>query len=113
MEVVDLARRSITIVGSFLSTFEIARINKSVISEKEGCVRAHRHAASESEQHIKGISICKKTMFGYLDPRLKVFHLHLKVFHHLTTAWSPLLNLHGWSSPGDACCDHEDRRKNS
>jgi hypothetical protein len=45
MEMMYLARRSITIVGSFLSTFEIARINKKVISEKEGCVRAHRHTA--------------------------------------------------------------------
>jgi uncharacterized membrane protein len=57
MEMMYLARRSITIVGSFLSTFEIARINKKVISEKEGCVRAHRHTAQERERYSKGISI--------------------------------------------------------
>jgi hypothetical protein len=41
MKMVDRARRSITIMGSFLSTFEIARINKKVIKakKKDVCVR--------------------------------------------------------------------------
>jgi len=74
MEMMYLARRSITIVGSFLSTFEIARINKKVISEKEGCVRAHRHTAKNASDTVKAFLSEKKTMSGYLHPRLKVFH---------------------------------------
>jgi sugar-specific transcriptional regulator TrmB len=35
MEMMDRARRSITILGSFLSTFEIARLNKKVIKAKK------------------------------------------------------------------------------
>jgi len=41
MKIVDRARLSIMIVGSFLSTFEIVRINKKVIKakKKDVCVR--------------------------------------------------------------------------
>jgi hypothetical protein len=53
MKMVERAGRSITIVGSFLSTSEIARINKKVIKAKKKDVCAHRHTASESERYSK------------------------------------------------------------
>jgi len=81
MEMMYLARRSITIVGSFLSTFEIARINKKFISEKEGCVRAHRHTAKNASDTVKAFLSVKNHVPLFASP----FEGLSPPFHHLTT----------------------------
>lgn len=92
MEMMYLARRSITIVDSFLSTFEIARINKKLISEKEDvCVRIVIPPEKASDT-VKVFLSVKNHVRLFAPP----FEGLSPPFHHLTTVWSPLLNLHGW-----------------